>query len=256
MKKSTLFAIAASTAAVISLTTYELMTQASHMDASTQSEKVVKHVASKSSSSMLASSQKAKVISEQKAKAEASKKAQEQKNHEQEIAASNAAQIANNQQESTQQSDVSVSAVTSSTEPTQQTTQPSEVTPAPAPAPVQAPTRTDGMNFKGKHFDLQPFSGVNGEKTPSWTPYIFKWTALPNYYLAEEASAAGPATMSLSVGDEIVLDGRILHVSQVVPGMVRTQSMNLVTQLSAQHALGIQTCENPTGSIIRTVWAD
>ena len=85
---------------------------------------------------------------------------------------------------------------------------------------------------------------------------MFKWTALPNYYLAEAASAAGSATMGLSIGDEVVVDGHVLHVTQVIPGMVRTQSMNLVTQLSTQHAIGIQTCENATGSIIRTVWAD
>lgn len=242
MKKSTLFAIAASTIAVISLTTYESLTHAPHMDASSQSEKVLKHVASKSTSSMVKASQKAKTESSD----------QKQESHDQEVVASNAAQTTSNQAAETQvSSDTSVSTTTApAAQPEQQATQPSAVAPAPAP------TRTDGINFKGKHFDLQPFSGVNGEKTPSWTPYIFKWTALPNYYLAEEASAAGPATMSLSVGDEIVLDGRILHVSQVIPGMVRTQSMNLVTQLSAQHALGIQTCENPTGSIIRTVWAD
>ena len=256
MKKSTLFAIAASTMAVIGLTTYESMTHASHMNASTQSEKVVKHAPSKSTSSMIESSQKAKLISEQKAKAEASKKEQEQQDHDREVAASNAAQTANNQAVSSQQTDASVESATSSTEPAQQATQSSEVTPTPTPVTQQAPARTDGMNFNGNHFDLQPFSGVNGEKTPSWTPYMFKWTALPNYYLAEAASAAGSATMGLSIGDEIVLDGRVLHVTQIIPGMVRLQSMNLVTQLSGQHAIGIQTCENPTGSIIRTVWAD
>lgn len=256
MKKSTLFAIAASTIAVIGLTTYESMTHSSHMNASTQSEKVVKHVPSKSTSSMIESSQKAKLISEQKAKAEASKKEQEQQDHDREVAASNAAQTANNQAVSSQETDASVESATSSTEPAQQATQSSEVTPTPTPVTQQAPARTDGMNFNGNHFDLQPFSGVNGEKTPSWTPYMFKWTALPNYYLAEAASAAGSATMGLSIGDEIVLDGRVLHVTQIIPGMVRLQSMNLVTQLSGQHAIGIQTCENPTGSIIRTVWAD
>lgn len=246
MKKSTLFAIAASTIAVISLTTYGSLTHAHHMDASSHSEKVLKHVASKSTSSMVKASKKAKTESSD----------QKQESHDQDVVASNAAQTTSDQTAETQVSDdTSVSTTTApAAEPEQQATQPSAVAPAPAPAP--APARTDGMNFKGNHFDLQPFSGVNGEKTPSWTPYIFKWTALPNYYLAEQASAAGPATMSLSIGDEIVLDGRVLHVTQVVPGMVRMQSMNLVAQLSGQHAIGIQTCENATGSIVRTVWAD
>lgn len=246
MKKSTLFAIAASTIAVISLTTYGSLTHAHHMDASSHSEKVLKHVASKSTSSMVKASKKAKTESSD----------QKQESHDQDVVASNAAQTTSDQAAETQvSSDTSVSTTTApAAEPEQQATQPSAVAPAPAPDP--APARTDGMNFKGNHFDLQPFSGVNGEKTPSWTPYIFKWTALPNYYLAEQASAAGPATMSLSIGDEVVLDGRVLHVTQVVPGMVRMQSMNLVAQLSAQHAIGIQTCENATGSIIRTVWAD
>lgn len=244
MKKSTLFAIAASTIAVISLTTYGSLTHAHHMDASSHSEKVLKHVASKSTSSMVKASKKAKTESSD----------QKQESHDQDVVASNAAQTTSDQTAETQVSDdTSVSTTTApAAEPEQQATQPSAVAPAPAPAPA----RTDGMNFKGNHFDLQPFSGVNGEKTPSWTPYIFKWTALPNYYLAEQASAAGPATMSLSIGDEIVLDGRVLHVTQVVPGMVRMQSMNLVAQLSGQHAIGIQTCENATGSIVRTVWAD
>ena len=57
MKKSMLFTIAASTIAVIGLTTYGTMKHVSHMDASTQSEKIVKHVASKSTSSMVESAQ-------------------------------------------------------------------------------------------------------------------------------------------------------------------------------------------------------
>lgn len=121
---------------------------------------------------------------------------------------------------------------------------------------VSATSRTDGMNFAGQHFDIQAFSGINGEKTPSWTSYVFQWTQLPNYYLAEAASQAGISLKSLTVGSPIVLNGRTLHITQILSNMDRLNSYSTVASMSGQHALGIQTCANSTGSLINTYWAD
>ncbi|WP_338348644.1 hypothetical protein [Fructobacillus evanidus] len=112
------------------------------------------------------------------------------------------------------------------------------------------------MNFAGQHFDIQAFSGINGEKTPSWTSYVFQWTQLPNYYLAEAASQAGISLKSLTVGSPIVLNGRTLHITQILSNMDRLNSYSTVASMSGQHALGIQTCANSTGSLINTYWAD
>lgn len=138
-------------------------------------------------------------------------------------------------------------------------------TPAPKVEPKAEPTKpvapvnqTDGMNWNGNHYPIQSFSGVNGEKTPSWTPYVFQWTALPNYYLVEAASSAGGTIRGLSVGSEIVLNGRVLHVTQIIPGMNRkaTATVNQVFSLASRHAIGLQTCDDPAGNYITTIWAD
>ncbi|GAP02514.1 cell wall binding repeat protein [Fructobacillus pseudoficulneus] len=112
------------------------------------------------------------------------------------------------------------------------------------------------MNFNGQHFDIRTFSGVDGQKTPSWTPYIFQWSQISNYYLAEAQSQAGDAVKSLHIGSEVVVNGRTLHVTQILPNMDRVNSYDTVVSMASQHAIGIQTCVNASGSIVATYWAD
>lgn len=121
---------------------------------------------------------------------------------------------------------------------------------------VQQSVRTDGFNFLGQHFDISTFSDTTGGNTPRWTQYIFQWTALPNYYLAEAASSAGSAVRQLSVGSEVVVNGRTYHVTDVRHGMKRLDSMDTVESLSSQHSLGLQTCDDATGTYISTYWFD
>lgn len=131
------------------------------------------------------------------------------------------------------------------------------ITPATKPAPVPA-VRTDGMNWNGHHFDIAGFSGTNGEHTPAYTPNVFQWSLISNYYLVEKASTAGTAIHELHVGSEIVLNGRTLHVTSVIPHMQRTASdaLSKVQQLAGQHAIGLQTCNDSLGNDISIYWAD
>lgn len=122
-----------------------------------------------------------------------------------------------------------------------------------AEAPAQ---RTDGFNFLGQHFDVTDFSDTQGGRTPSWTPYIFKWSALNNYYLAEAASKGGQTLRGLQEGSEIVLDGQTYHVTEIRHGMTRKSAYQDVVALTQRHAVGIQTCDNETGSLISTYWFD
>ncbi|MBS9338528.1 hypothetical protein G6R29_02610 [Fructobacillus sp. M2-14] len=126
-----------------------------------------------------------------------------------------------------------------------------------AEAPKQeAATRTDGFNFLGQHFDVANFSDTQGGRTPAWTPYIFKWSALDNYYLAEAASKGGQTLRGLQQGSSIVLDGQTYHVTEIRHGMTRQSAYQDVVNLTQQHAIGIQTCDNDTGSLISTYWFD
>ncbi|CAK1241370.1 hypothetical protein R55210_AODCCCNP_00846 [Fructobacillus fructosus] len=121
---------------------------------------------------------------------------------------------------------------------------------------VKEAVRTDGFNFLGQHFDISSFSNTTGGNTPRWTPYIFQWTALPNYYLAEAASSAGSAVRQLSIGSEVVVNGQTYHVTDIRHGMKRLDSMDVVESLSGQHQMGLQTCDDASGSYISTYWFD
>ncbi|CAK1236528.1 hypothetical protein [Fructobacillus fructosus] len=121
---------------------------------------------------------------------------------------------------------------------------------------VKEAVRTDGFNFLGQHFDISSFSNTTGGNTPRWTPYIFQWTALPNYYLAEAASSAGSAVRQLSIGSEVVVNGQTYHVTVIRHGMKRLDSMDVVESLSGQHQMGLQTCDDASGSYISTYWFD
>ncbi|MBS9335339.1 hypothetical protein LQZ24_02965 [Fructobacillus sp. M1-13] len=136
------------------------------------------------------------------------------------------------------------------------TTTTATTTAAPAQTTTQTTTRTDGFNFAGKHFDVTPFTNTTGGNTPRWTPYIFQWSALPNYYLAEAASSAGYAVRQLSYGSEAVINGQTYHVTEIRTGMKRTDSMGTVQALSNSHALGIQTCDDASGTYVSTYWFD
>ncbi|MBS9337053.1 hypothetical protein [Fructobacillus parabroussonetiae] len=120
---------------------------------------------------------------------------------------------------------------------------------------VAAP-RTDGFNFLGQHFDITTFSNTTGGNTPRWTPYIFQWSAMPNYYLAEAASSAGSAVRQLSYGTEAVINGRTYHVTEIRHGMKRLDSLETVQDLAGRHALGIQTCDDASGNYVSTYWFD
>lgn len=138
-----------------------------------------------------------------------------------------------------------------------QTTTTDQVSTATATASASTTAnRTDGFNFAGQHFDVTTFSNTSGGNTPRWTPYIFQWSAIPNYYLAEAASKAGSAVRQLSYGSEAVVNGRTYHVSEIHHGMKRLDSLETVQDLADQHAIGIQTCDDASGTYVSTYWFD
>lgn len=119
----------------------------------------------------------------------------------------------------------------------------------------QAPATASDVSYGGQGFNLASFSGVHGESTPQWTNNVFKWTAASNYYLAEQASAAGIATHSLTIGSPITIEGHTYHVSSIDRSWPRANS-NYVFNKMEQHAIGLQTCAESTGTYINIYWAD
>ncbi|MFC4761016.1 hypothetical protein [Fructobacillus durionis] len=178
--------------------------------------------------------------------------AQDQKQEQTQTAAQTQPETATNTQADTEKlAATDASATATQTQPT------SAVNTSPAPnAAAPKATRTDGFNFLGKHWDITTFSNTSGGNTPRWTPYIFQWSAIPNYYLAEAASSAGSAVRQLSVGDEVVVNGQTYHVTDIRHGMKRLDSLETVENLTSTHAMGLQTCDDATGTYISTYWFD
>lgn len=144
-------------------------------------------------------------------------------------------------------------------------------TPAPAPQPVAesndtpasnapaaatpadpAPSRTDGFNLNGAHFDLADYSDMSGAEVPQWTPYVYRYVVLPNYYLAEGQSQAGITALNAGIGSTLTLNGRVLHMTGVIS--VNRTDPNAFEQMRAvgsQNQAVLQTCYDATGNNLK-----
>lgn len=140
-------------------------------------------------------------------------------------------------------------------QPAPETTQPAQPAPQPEPKPAPAPTRTDGVNWNGHHFDLASWSDMSGGHVPQWTNNVFQWTGLPHYYLIEQASAAGQVVGEMAPGTPVTINGVTYHVDEI-QNFNRATSFDAVAAMNSRHAVSFQTCVDIYGNTIKVISAD
>lgn len=126
---------------------------------------------------------------------------------------------------------------------------PAQPAPQPAPAPAQpAPQRTDGFNLNGRHFDLLSYNDTSGAEAPMNTPFVFRYTPIANYYVADGQSDAGVVARNAGIGSTLVLNGRVLHMTGILS--VNQQDPNAfdqMTRVGSTNQAVLQTCYDATG---------
>lgn len=85
--------------------------------------------------------------------------------------------------------------------------------------PKMAPQVTSGFNFLNHHYPIASFSG-NGSVPAN--NYIYRWNAIPNYFLVEKLGSAGNYINELTVGSTVVIDGHTYHIVQIIHGFKNT----------------------------------
>lgn len=132
-----------------------------------------------------------------------------------------------------------------------QTTQDQSRSQQPA-APSQQPAQTSGFCLNGHSYPIRSFSGTGSVPADG---NVYAWTSLPNYYLFEMMGAAHSQLGSLHVGSEVVINGRVLHVSEIMYGVKNDGTgLEVVSNKLAQHGAGWQTCEQACYNSTLTVW--
>lgn len=139
------------------------------------------------------------------------------------------------------------SATASQTAPSAPATAPAQ--PAPAPAPQQ---RTDGFNLNGSHFSLANYADTTGAEVPRWTPNVYRYVVLPNYYLAEGQSAAGAVARAAGIGSTLILNGQTLHMTGIVSvNRKDPNAFESMRQIGSQNKAVLQTCYDATGNNLK-----
>ncbi|MGX6962169.1 hypothetical protein [Vagococcus xieshaowenii] len=137
------------------------------------------------------------------------------------------------------------------TENSTETRSEAEVVPEPE---VEVAPRTDGINFNGYHFDIGWFGGSGGSHVPTWTPYIYRWSELPNLYLAEKQSDVGNAVWSLQIGSKIVVDGQTYTVYKYSNGVNNQNGESYNLTVSQGAPITIVTCETNNEWSLQSMW--
>lgn len=116
-----------------------------------------------------------------------------------------------------------------------------------------APQVTSGFNFLNHHYPIASFSGSGAVPANN---YVYRWSAIPNYYLVERMGAAGAYINGLTVGSEVVIDGHTYHISQVLTGFKNTVDAASKIESTLNGRVGIQTCETSRygGYATLTIW--
>lgn len=116
----------------------------------------------------------------------------------------------------------------------------------------QQPAQTSGFCLNGHSYPIRSFSGTGSVEADG---NVYAWTSLPNYYLFEMMGAAHSQLGSLHVGSEVVINGRVLHVSEIMYGVKNDGTgLEVVSNKLAQHSAGWQTCEQACYNSTLTVW--
>lgn len=124
-------------------------------------------------------------------------------------------------------------------------------------APVQAAS-TYGVFMKGHQFDSPSYSDTTGQHMPTYTNNMWNFTPFHNYYLAELCSLAGQYTHALSYGEEVIVQGRKLHVSGIESHLQRLAdtAYDHAEAVSEAHQASIQVCDDLTGNYVSIVTLD
>ena len=135
---------------------------------------------------------------------------------------------------------------------TQQSSQTTQAQSQTQQSSSQQPAQTSGFCLNGHSYPIRSFSGT-GSVTADGN--VYAWTSLPNYYLFEMMGAAHSQLGSLHVGSEVVINGRVLHVSEIMYGVKNDGTgLEVVSNKLAQHSAGWQTCEQACYNSTLTVW--
>lgn len=145
----------------------------------------------------------------------------------------------------TQQSSQTAQSQTASSQTTQAQSQSQQ-------SSSQQPAQTSGFCLNGHSYPIRSFSGTGSVPADG---NVYAWTSLPNYYLFEMMGAAHGQLGSLHVGSEVVINGRVLHVSEIMYGVKNDGTgLEVVSNKLAQHSAGWQTCEQACYNSTLTVW--
>lgn len=148
-------------------------------------------------------------------------------------------------QTTTQQSSQTAQSQTASSQTTQAQSQSQQ-------SSSQQPAQTSGFCLNGHSYPIRSFSGTGSVPADG---NVYAWTSLPNYYLFEMMGAAHSQLGSLHVGSEVVINGRVLHVSEIMYGVKNDGTgLEVVSNKLAQHSAGWQTCEQACYNSTLTVW--
>lgn len=109
-----------------------------------------------------------------------------------------------------------------------------------------------GFCINGQSYPIRSFSGTGSVPADG---NVYAWTSLPNYYLFEMMGAAHSQLGSLHVGSQVTINGRVLHVSEIMYGVKNDGTgLEVVSNKLARHAAGWQTCEQACYNSTLTVW--
>lgn len=159
--------------------------------------------------------------------------------------AQSSSQATTQAQTATQQSSQTAQSQTASSQTTQAQSQTQQSSP-------QQPAQTSGFCLNGHSYPIRSFSGTGSVPADG---NVYAWTSLPNYYLFEMMGAAHSQLGSLHVGSEVVINGRVLHVSEIMYGVKNDGTgLEVVSNKLAQHSAGWQTCEQACYNSTLTVW--
>ncbi len=132
------------------------------------------------------------------------------------------------------------------------TTQTQTQTQAQSQSSSQPAQSSYGFCINGQSYPIRSFSGTGSVPADG---NVYAWTSLPNYYLFEMMGAAHSQLGSLHVGSQVTINGRVLHVSEIMYGVKNDGTgLEVVSNKLAQHAAGWQTCEQACYNSTLTVW--
>ena len=167
---------------------------------------------------------------------------------------STASQVHSSQAKASQTSSKAQTVASSSSQTTNTSTQAASTQAATASSQASSSQTipTSGFYLNGHTYPIKNFSGTGSVPADG---NVYAWTSLPNYYLFERAGLAHSQLSSLTVGSKVVINGQVMHVTEVLHGVKNDGAgLGLVSKKLAQHSAGWQTCEQASYNSTLTIW--